>query len=191
MPGMTRTTLAAGLLAAVMAACGGGGDQEMAEDQAADAAAPAPMMPDWMTVDTATRTVNLTVVAGQTAVNNHWNFNGYFNGDATITVPQGYTVRVTFRNQDPAMAHSLAIVNGVGGYAPQIAASAVAFAGAVTANPGDLTAATQPGRSETISFTAGAAGDYGMVCLIPAHAVAGMWIRFAVSADGSFGVSTT
>jgi uncharacterized cupredoxin-like copper-binding protein len=47
--------------------------------------------------------------------------------------------------------------------------------------------ATQPGASESISFTADAAGAYTLVCYIPAHAATGMWINFTVSADGAAG----
>jgi uncharacterized cupredoxin-like copper-binding protein len=33
----------------------------------------------------------------------------------------------------------------------------------------------------TLSFTADTAGDYTMVCYIPGHAVAGMWVNFRVA----------
>jgi uncharacterized cupredoxin-like copper-binding protein len=50
-----------------------------------------------------------------------------------------------------------------------------------------LTDSTKPGEQETISFTASLAGDYAMLCYVPAHAIAGMWIHFRVSAEGEVG----
>ena len=59
---------------------------------AAPAAAPAgPMkVPDWMKVDRAKKAVTMQIEAGKTEANNHWNFNGFANGDATIAVPVNY-----------------------------------------------------------------------------------------------------
>jgi uncharacterized cupredoxin-like copper-binding protein len=53
-----------------------------------------------------------------------------------------------------------------------------------------MTDATAPGGgAETITFTASDAGEYSLVCLIPAHAATGMWMGFTVSAAGEAGVS--
>ena len=48
-----------------------------------------------------------------------------------------------------------------------------------------------PGETETVTFTADAAGTYTLVCYIPGHGTTGMWIYFVVSADGSAGVQST
>ena len=192
-----QRTLAALIVTALVAACGGGEQADTAADEPADQpaggamAAGAMSMPDWMRVDTAARTVTMDIVAGQTAANNNWNYNGHFNGDATITVPQGYQVTINFRNNDPAIAHSLGIVDQVGSYPPQFQSPQPLFAGAMTSNPTDPINATKSGASETIRFTAATAGQYAMVCFVPAHATAGMWVRFNVSADGTAGVTTT
>lgn len=187
------------LATAFLAACGGGepaqtgGQQAPAASEGAMAqpAAGQMMMPDWMQVDSAAKTVTLSIVAGQTSANNNWNFNGHHNGDATIVVPAGYAVTVNFRNNDPAIAHSLGVVSQVGSYPPMFQNPQPAFQGAITKNPTDVQNATKPGATETISFTAGTAGEYAMVCFVPAHATAGMWIHFNVSADGRAGVRTT
>jgi len=64
-----------------------------------------------------------------------------------------------------------------------------AFDGAISTNANSMTEATAPGGgTETITFTASSAGDYALVCGIPAHAVTGMWIGFEVSASGESGV---
>ena len=52
----------------------------------------------------------------------------------------------------------------------------------------DLLMPPQPGESETITFVAGEAGRYSLVCLVPAHAVSGMWIGFEVSPELEPGV---
>lgn len=187
----------AALALSFLAACGGGdqGGQQMADNNGAGAAASAMAasgMPDWMTVDSAAKTVHLAIEAGKTPDNNHWNYNGHTNGDITITVPQGYAVTIAFKNDDPAMAHSLAIVPHEGPMLPATFANVEpVFAGARTSNSMDPAQATQPGRSETITFTADQAGSYAMACEIPGHAVAGMWVGFTVSSDGTTGVSGT
>ena len=191
-----QRTLAALIMTGLVAACGGGEQADTAADQPAQQAgadamgAGAMSMPDWMRVDTAAKTVTMDIVAGQSNANNNWNYNGYFNGNATITVPQGYQVTINFRNNDPAIAHSLGIGTQVGNYPPQFQNPQPVFAGAMSTNPTDVMNATKPGATETIRFTAGTAGEYAMVCYVPAHATAGMWVRFNVSSDGTAGVRT-
>ena len=128
------------------------------------------------------------VTAGLTDVKNYWNFNGAADGNMTITVPEGYAVTIDLVNNDPAMAHSLGISTVTSGFA--IVDPTPAFEGAMTADPASMTDATLPGETESITFTAGAAGNYSMVCFIPGHAATGMWVYFNVSADGTKGVQT-
>lgn len=148
-----------------------------------------PEVPAWMSVDHAAKTVTMTVVAGQTAENNNWNFNGMVRGEGTIVVPTGYAIQITFENTDPTMiVHSM----GVGQVSQTTEAMftdpSPAFAGAITTNPTDPINATKNGASETINFVADTAGDYALICYTPAHALTGMWIGFRVSADGEVGV---
>jgi uncharacterized cupredoxin-like copper-binding protein len=51
-----------------------------------------------------------------------------------------------------------------------------------------MISATMPGETETITFVAGAAGNYSLVCYIPGHSAVGMWLFFNVSGDGEAGV---
>lgn len=200
---VTDTVLALALMGGI-AACSGGksganasadttsmGGGSMAQSQAS-AAAPSQMsMPDWMKVDSAAKTVTLDIHAGKTADNNHWNYNGYYNGDATITIPVGYKVTLNFTNDDPAMAHSLGVDSAVGNFPPAFTNPTPVFKGAITSNPTDMQKATQPGRSETLHFTADKAGNYSLNCYIPGHAVAGMWIHFNVSSEGKAGFTSS
>lgn len=164
---------------------------------AAAPAAPAPTaqgpmtVPSWMKVDKGAKTVTLDIHAGQTAANNHWNFNGHFKGDATITVPEGYKVTIKFTNDDPSLAHSIGVDSAYTTFPATFTNPQPIFPGAISSNPTDMTKATQPKHSETLKFTAAKAGDYTLNCFIPGHALTGMWIRFDVSADGKAGVTTS
>lgn len=198
---VTDTLIALGTMG-VLAACSGGktGSTDGADTTAmasgnmaqSSMAAPSQMsMPDWMKVDSAAKTVTLDIHAGKTPDNNHWNYNGYYNGNATITVPEGYKVTVTLTNDDPSMAHSIGVDSAVGNFQPMYTNPTPVFAGGITSNPTDLQKATQPGRSETIHFTASKAGNYSFNCFLPGHAVAGMWIHFNVSSDGTVGFTSS
>ena len=109
------SSMFATMFAMTALACGGG---DNAATQTADAGGENPCaanpcagmdMPDWFTVDAATKTATIDIAAGSTDANNHWNFNGYYNGDATIIVPEGYTVTLNFKNDDPLNAHSIGV----------------------------------------------------------------------------------
>jgi len=184
-------------LVVALAACGGGEPAETpATEQpaAAPAAAPAtPVMgemtlPEWYHADDAAKTIHMTITAGLTDLKNHWNFNGATDGNMTITVPAGYAVTIELVNQDPVMAHSVGITAVTDNFA--VLDPTPAFAGAITADPTSMTAATLPGETESITFTAATAGSYTMACFIPGHSAVGMWVHFNVSADGTKGVQT-
>lgn len=191
-------TETASIFALALLACGGGEGGAEAGAEAGEApametaeAGAEMMVPDWMTVDHDARTVTMDIVAGETGANNSWNYNGYFNGNATIVVPVGYEITINFSNADQANPHSVGIDAGTGASWPAMFEDPQpVFEGAMTSNPTDMASATQPGASETITFTADTAGEYTMVCYVPAHAVTGMWIYFTVSEEGEAGVET-
>lgn len=185
----------AALVALALVGCGGGDagteEAEMAEGAAETAVAEAPAeltMADWITVDESARTVTIDLVAGQTDANNRWNYNGHASGDVTVVVPQGYEVTIDFSNADPVNPHSVVVMSPMDPWPAQFTDAQPVFDGAMSSNPTDMQAATMPNESETITFTASEAGEYALVCLIPAHAITGMWIGFRVSADGSSGL---
>ena len=146
-------------------------------------------MPDWMSVDEGAKTVSIEIVAGKTDAANNWNFNGFVKGEATVVVPEGYAVTLTFTNNDPNMVHSIGVGEKMDTFPPMINDPAPVFAGAMSSNPTDMMNATKTGATETLSFTADKAGDYALICYIPAHAATGMWIGFTVSADGKAGLA--
>lgn len=190
------------VLAATLVACGGGEPAEAPPQGGSQPAAATPpttalaapptgpmTTPAWYVVDNTARTVHLTLIAGETAVNNYWNYNGATNGSLAITVPEGYTVTIEQVNRDPNMAHSIGILPLPANFAMPPQANPV-FPGAISQNPTSMIDATMPGETESISFVASTAGNYGLVCLIPGHSAVGMWQYFNVSADGEAGVQS-
>jgi FtsP/CotA-like multicopper oxidase with cupredoxin domain len=173
----------------VIAACG---DAEPADQPAPGAEQPAAVgeltTPDWFQVDNNAQTVTIELVAGTTSANNYWNFHGVFGGRGGITVPEGYTVTLTLRNQDPNMGHSVGVGERMATWPNSFTQVTPIFEGAVTSNPTSMTESTLPGESETITFVANRAGDFALVCYVVGHAASGMWLPFTVSADGTAGV---
>jgi len=130
----------------------------------------------WLTVSPAAKTAELALIAGLTADYGGLNFNGFREGALTLTVPRGWTVVLHFRNQDAVLPHSVSVIADQG---PVPAApGAPAFRGAATAKPEGV----GNGMSEDVKFGAAKAGSYLIVCAVPGHASAGMWIRLKVDA---------
>lgn len=180
-----------------LVACGGGTPDEGAMDDAPEAAtetAPAPAtapaglsMPDWMTVDEASQSVTMEVHAGESEANNRWNYNGLYAGNGEIVVPAGYSVTINFTNADPNQPHSVGIGEPMDTWPAVFESPQPVFEGAMSPDA-TTTGTPMGGGTATIRFTAGAAGEYAMICYIPGHAVAGMVVPFTVSSDGSAGV---
>jgi sulfocyanin len=125
---------------------------------------------------TPARTVEFSLVAGKTAVNGSFNFNGYAKGALAITVPAGWTVVIHYTNGG-ALRHSLDVIP-YSGTQPD-SAPQPAFVGGSTK---DLVDGIGAGRQETVSFVAAKAGAYEFLCGVLGHAQAGMWDRLVVSA---------
>jgi sulfocyanin len=144
---------------------------------AADAKAPS-----WAKIDAAAKKVSFDVVAGWNANNGNLNFNGYYDGDATVVVPVGWSAEFDFGNNDAALPHSLLVVkNYAKGEIPTVLGrDQVAIPRAYTKNPESGIAA---GETDNFNFRADAPGEYLMVCGAPGHAQAGMFIRLSLSKD--------
>ncbi|HKK27069.1 MAG TPA: sulfocyanin-like copper-binding protein [Gemmatimonadota bacterium] len=133
----------------------------------------------------------MDITAGESQNNNGWNYNGYYNGDAAIVVPEGYKVTINFHNKDQANPHSLAISEDTPPFPATFSEANLAFDGAETPGSMQMNTATQPGKSDTVTFTASEAGKYTVLCHVPAHATTGMWIHFNVSSNGEVGLRTS
>ena len=187
---MIHRTLSSGLalvLALGFVACGPGEPEENMDEPADSVATPttpppattppagAASMPAWFRVNG--NQVQMEVIAAGTA--GTWTFNGARSGAMTITVPQGAQVTIDFRNDDQAMPHSIGVSTVMATWPPQLPAQP-AFAGAISPNAASATESTKPGQSATVTFTADRPGEYALVCYVPGHATAGMWIRLNV-----------
>ena len=125
--------------------------------------------------DAAAKTVTLSVVAGATIDNFYYNFNGYDQGNATITVPAGWTVKIDFSNESGS-AHSVVV-------SPSITDLTPVFPGATSP---DLSTGIQAGQTQTFQFVAQTAGSYVLACGISGQASQdGMWVKFIVSSTAT------
>src|SRR5437879_11917115 len=66
--------------------------------------------PAWLRTDAASKTVEFKLVAGLTEANGGMNFNGFGRGGLVLTVPQGWTVVLHFKNEDPNLPHSVEVI---------------------------------------------------------------------------------
>ena len=132
--------------------------------------------PTWLRTDAASKTVDFKLVAGLTDNNGGMNFNGFSRGGLVLTVPQGWTVALHFKSEDPNLPHSVEIIP-VGATIPT-GPVPPAFEHAAT---GRLDQGFSAGQGSDVRFVPGKAGSFLIFCAVPGHGAAGMWIRLAVS----------
>lgn len=147
-------------------------------------AAPALQAPDpsWMSWNAATRTTTFKLIGGLTGAGakSPFNFNGYTDGDLTLSVPQGSTVVVNFINDD-GTPHSAEVIADKKPL-PNMSDGQPAIPRAYTRQA--LEGLAQ-GQGDNMRFTAAPAGDYLFYCGVPGHGLSGMWIRLKVTADSA------
>jgi sulfocyanin len=133
-----------------------------------------------MSYNAAGKTVALDVIAALTSQRGGFNFNGGSDGSQTVTVPQGWTVRMHVKNVD-AIPHSALIIADQKPLpnAPETPAISRAY----TSHVSDGLAA-QTGEDD-VEFRASKAGNFLIYCGVPGHGPSGMYIRFVVSADAT------
>src|SRR5437764_7327300 len=130
--------------------------------------------PTWLRTDAASKTVDFKLVAGLTNNNGGMNFNGFGRGGLVLTVPQGWTVALHFKNEDPNLPHSVEVV-------PEAAAIPTgpvppAFEHATT---GHLEQGFSTGQGAEIRLAAAKAGAFLIFCAVPAHGAAALWLQLA------------
>ena len=130
----------------------------------------------WLTVDTTTKTATFQLIAGLTGLNGALNFNGFKDGGLTLAVPLNWNVVINFRNHDGMLPHSAEVIDST----KPLPAGPVdpAFPRAMTVR---LAQGLGPEERDTFRFVANKAGSYWILCAVPGHGLAGMWIRFKVS----------
>lgn len=140
---------------------------------------------EFLTYDAAAKTVQLKLLAAHGSVNGGMNFDGASNGNATITVPVGWTVSWSFKNEDAIPHSAIVLANKMPFPAqPQVPAIPRAYTT-------DVTAGLPTNGTDKTTFKATPAGEYVIACGVPGHAPSGMWIRFDVSADAKAPTFTT
>src|SRR5216110_1032301 len=132
----------------------------------------------WLTVDTTGKTAIFQLSSGLTPLNSGLNFNGFNDGKLTLTVPTGWTVVIRFTNHVANLPHSAEVVDTTKPM-PAGPVDPPVFAHAITAKP--MTGLPE-GATDSLRFVASKAGSYMIFCAVPGHGLAGMWIRFKVSA---------
>ena len=140
------------------------------------------IVPTWMATDAGARRVEMDVVAGFNPNNSSWNFNGYYDGNMTVIVPEGWRVEIAFTNSDGDAPHSLVVMAdpGADNLPLQAGREQTAFSRAYSKSPEQGISA---GDGDTISFKTNKTGDFLWFCGVPGHGQSGMWIRFAVRAE--------
>jgi sulfocyanin len=139
-----------------------------------------PIDSTWLNYDSASHTVKFELIAGLTGgAKSPFNFNGYTDGELTLTVPVGVNVIMAFSNQD-GTPHSAMII-AAGGPIPNMAGEP-AIPRAYTRQ---VSQGLAQGQTDTMQFKADTAGDYLIFCGVPGHGLSGMWIRFTVSPTAS------
>lgn len=127
--------------------------------------------------------VDLELYGGYGGANGAWNFDGYYDGNATIVVPLGWEVRVTYQTLDANVPHSAGIVEPVEPIPADGSGVTVAFPGAVT--PSFITGISSTRDPVQFRFSPDEAGRYWVLCGVPGHARGGMWIWLEVSAEAA------
>lgn len=118
--------------------------------------------------DAATKTVTFRLVAGP------FDFNGFTQGGATLTIPPGSTNVWNFEQND-GTPHSAEVASGTG---------PVPSSGGDPAIPRAYTnkvvEGLPQGATDVIRFTAPDSGTYRIICGVPGHALSGMWLWLKV-----------
>ncbi len=138
-------------------------------------------VPTWLKWDSAKKRVEMVIRAGYNGSNGSWNFNGYYEGGATVVVPNDVTVSFRFENWDGYVPHSVLVTKPyTEEEMPDIAGrDHVAVVRAYTRSP-DIGCKS---CTETVRFKTKKAGKVYFLCGVVGHAHAGMWIGFEISED--------
>jgi sulfocyanin len=147
------------------------------------AAAAEPVTPSWIEPDVGAKKVAMDVIAGFNPNNNAWNFNGYYEGNATVVVPEGWRVEIAFSTRDANYPHSLVVIDDPGSpdaFPEEAGREQVAISRAYSKSP---TEGIFGNDKDKILFKAAPAGDYLWFCGVHGHGLAGMWIHFRITAD--------
>lgn len=144
----------------------------------ADVATGPVRMNEFLAYDSRSKTVSLQLIAGYNGLNGSLNYNGATNGTHGIFVPVGWRIHVAVMNRDSDLQHSAIVVREL--LPPPVEPSEPAFSGAALSQ---LSEGLREAETSSLDFVADRAGHYMIVCGVPGHAQAGMWLKLLVAAD--------
>jgi hypothetical protein len=147
---------------------------------AADTSAQATPLPEWITVDSAARTVTLALEVLPGGPDGIATLNGRHHGDLQLVVPLDWTVKWTWTSRDSAQVHSL-VVMAEREKLP-LEGGRPALDNAVSRS---VTTGLRAGQRDLTTFVADQAGWYWMLCGVPNHALRGEWIGLKVDRDAT------
>lgn len=134
--------------------------------------------PEWLQVDSAGRTVMVTLEVTAHPGSPSALINGYRVGEVQIIVPLGWTVKWDWRSADSTTPHSLVVM--VEREKIPLEGGRPAFSNAMTRM---VTEGLRPGENDQATFVADEAGWYWLLCGVPGHAAKGEWISLKVDRE--------
>lgn len=124
-------------------------------------------------IDAAAQTAVVTLIAGHTAGDYQFNYNGYGNGELVLTVPVGWQVTIQCENHG-TVNNSCSVVSDAHATSP--------------VDPGWTTPSPQqglaPGSSDAFVFTPSMTGSLRIASLVDGHEASGMWADLEVVSGG-------
>jgi plastocyanin len=120
--------------------------------------------------DAASNTVTFQLIAGP----NGFQFNGYSNGGATLTLPSKANAVINFVNKD-GTPHSAEVISGEGPIP-----NAGGDPGIPRAYTNQLSQGLPQEATDEMRFTVPDSGKYRIFCGVPGHGLSGMWIWMVV-----------
>jgi len=136
------------------------------------------VLPAWISVDSAGRTVTLSLETSAGPTGSSALINGFRAGQARIIVPLAWTIKWSWRNADSAAPHSLVVMTQREKIPPE--GGRPAFSNAMTRTPLEGLAS---GQTDQSTFQAEEAGWYWLLCGVPSHALNGEWIELRIDPE--------
>lgn len=143
-----------------------------ANSPSSPAAAPGPEAASdkWLSYDPATNTVTFQLIGGPRG----FQFNGYTNGVATLTLPAKAKVVMNFVNKD-GTPHSAAVISGEGPLPNADGDPAIP-----RAYTNQLLQGLPQEAGDVMRFQVPESGTYRIFCGVPGHGLSGMWLWLKV-----------
>jgi Sulfocyanin (SoxE) domain len=155
---------------AVSTSAGDSSSNPATSSTSASQATPSSQQGELVKYDAASNTATFELIGGP----HGFQFNGYANGGATLTLPPKAKVVINFINKD-GTPHSAEVISGEG---------PIPNSGGDPALPRAFTNQLLQGLpqegTDNMQFTVPASGSYRIFCGVPGHGLSGMWIWMKV-----------